>query len=157
MKLNKLSPSKFKFGMNLYPAFVFGRIRIKEVSKDFQKIKVIIKKSLLNINGSGTMFGGTLFAAADPFYALMYWQIFGNRFNKDVQVWTKSASIQFKKPVVGKVFLEFNISDLDIEEAKLAVEQEGRFNKKHIVEIKNTEGELCAFVELVTYIGIEKN
>ncbi len=154
MKLNKLSSSKFKFMMNLYPPFFFNRIRIKEVSQDFQEIKIVLKKSIFNINGSGTIFGGALFAAADPFFPLMYLQIFGNQLSTDVQVWTKSAHIQFKKPVLENVFLNFIISNQDIEEAKKALNELGKHNKTHSVELKNKAGEVCAVVDIVTYIGI---
>lgn len=155
MKLNKLSPFWFKFMMNLYPPFLFNRIRVKEVSPNFQNIKIILKKSIFNINGSGTVFGGTLFAAADPFFPLMYLQIFGNQFNEEVQVWTKSANIQFKKPVLENVYLDFKISNKDIEEAKTALKNNGKHYKTHIVELTNKQSEVCVIVDVVTYVALK--
>ena len=155
MKFNELSPFWFKFMMNLYPPFLFNRIKVKQVSKNFQHVKIVLKKSIFNINGSGTVFGGALFAAADPFFPLMYLQIFGNHIKKDVQVWTKSANIQFKKPVLEDILLEFNISDLDIEEAQNALKEFGKHNKMHVVQLKNKKGEVCAIVEVVTYIAFK--
>jgi len=154
MSFNKISSSKFKWVMNLYPPFVFDRIRVREVSKDFQNIKVELKKSIFNINGSGTVFGGTLFAAADPFFPLMYLQIFGNRYDQKVQVWTKSANIQFKKPVIENVFLDFHISDEDIQKAKAAVDEFGKHYISHTIEMKNKQKEICASVDVVTYVGL---
>ncbi len=140
--------------MNLYPPFLFGRVRIKHVSTDFQTIKVKIKKSLLNKNLSGTLFGGTMFSAADPFYALMYWQNFAHQYNMKVRVWLKSAEIKYKKPADEDMFLTFNITQNDVEEAKLALADIGKHNKEHHVELKNKEGEICATVRLVTYVGL---
>ena len=70
-----MTPRSFKWLMNLYPPLFFNRIRVVRVSKNFKEVDVVIKKSLLNKNIQGTIFGGTLFSAADPYYTRMYDQI----------------------------------------------------------------------------------
>jgi acyl-coenzyme A thioesterase PaaI-like protein len=150
---NKIPSWIFKLMMNLYPPFLFGRVRIQKVSKDYKNVEVCIKKSLLNKNLSGTLFGGTLFSAADPFYALMYWQNFAHQFNWKVRVWLKSAEIKYKKPAVGNMYLQFILSQEAIEAAKADLEIQGKHNQNHEVLIKNKAGEVCAVVNLVTYVG----
>lgn len=140
--------------MNFYPPYFFGRVRIQYVSEDFQEIRVRIKASIFNKNLSGTMFGGTLFSAADPFYPLMYWQNFAHQFNQKVSVWLKSAEIHYKQPATGNIYLHFKISQEDVLEAKEALEAYGKFNKSHEVLLLNSKQELCAKVNLVSYVGL---
>lgn len=140
--------------MNFYPPFLFGRVRVKYVSDDFKQVKVRVKSSLLNTNLSRTMFGGTMFSAADPFYALMYWQNFAHQYQQKVRVWLKSAEIKYKKPAVGDMYLDFKISQEDVERVKLGLETKGKHNETHVVHLTDDQGDVCATVELVTYIGL---
>ena len=107
----KLTPKNAKWILNLYPPFLFNRIRIQSISSDFTDVKVIIKKSIWNKNLAGTIFGGTLFSAADPFIAVMYWQIFDIRFHKKIIVWLKSAEIHYKIPADSAISLHFKIDE----------------------------------------------
>lgn len=153
-KAFKFSPFWFRILMNFYPPYFFGRVKIQYVSKDFQEIKVRIRASIFNKNLSGTMFGGTLFSAADPFYPLMYWQNFAHQYNQKVSVWLKSAEIQYKRPATGSIYLHFKITQEDILEAKKALDEVGKFNKLHEVLLLNEKQELCARVNLVSYVGL---
>ena len=148
MKGNKVSPFIFKWMMNFYPPFLFGRVRVKSVSADFKQVKVKINKSIFNKNLSGTLFGGTMF------YALMYWQNFAHQYDMKVRVWLKSAEIKYKKPADEDMFLDFKITQEDIEEAMDSLQKRGKHNKEHHVELKNKKGEVCATVSLVTYVGM---
>ena len=140
--------------MSLYPPFLFARVRLEEVSPDFMFVKVRVKRSFLNNNLSGTMFGGTLFSAADPFYALMYWQVFAHRYDQKVKVWLKSAEIKYKRPAIGNIYLEFKLSEEDILVAKADLDTKGKHNQTHEVLLKNSKGEVCAVVHSVTYVGL---
>src|SRR4030095_9967104 len=79
--------------MNIYPPYFFSRTKVKSVSADWREVVVVLKKSLLTRNYVGTTFGGSLYAACDPFYMLMLIQILGI---KDYIIWDKGASIDFK-------------------------------------------------------------
>ena len=153
-RIPKVSPFVFKWMMNLYPPFLFGRIRVKYVSDDFQHIQVIVRKSLFNKNLSRSVFGGTMFAAADPFYALMYWQNFAHQFKQKVKVWLKSAEIQYRKPAMTDLTLDFRITQADVEEAKQAIESKGKYTKIHEVELIDKEGKVSALVKLEPYVGL---
>ena len=48
------------------------RIKIVSIKEGFKGCRVKIKKSFLNRNMNGTIFGGALFSASDPFYAILY-------------------------------------------------------------------------------------
>ena len=153
-KNNKVSPYVLKTMLSLYPPFLFSRVRVKEVSQDFMHIKVCVKQSLLNNNLSVTIFGGTLFSAADPFFAFMYWQVFAHRYDRKVKVWLKSAEIKYKRPAIGNIYLEFNLSEAEIKQAKEDLDAKGKHNQNHEVLLKNAKGEICAIVNSITYVGL---
>lgn len=150
----KVSPFIFKWMLNLYPPFLFGRIRIKHVAKDFQHVQVVVRKSIFNKNLSQSVFGGTMFSAADPFFALMYWQNFAHQYNRKVKVWLKSAEIQYKRPAMTDLTLDFYISQEDVEAAKYAIEANGKYTKVHEVELKDKNGNVSAVVKLEPYVGL---
>ncbi len=154
MKTNKISPFLFRWMMNLYPPFLFGRVRIKKVSSDFKHIQVCVRSSVFNKNLSGTLFGGTMFSAADPFYALMYWQNFAHQYKQKVRVWLKAADIKYKRPANKDMYLDFNLTQADIEQAKHALETLGKFNKAHEVELRDKQGNVYASVKLIVYVGL---
>lgn len=155
-KAPRISPFIFKLMMNLYPPFLFGRVRVKRVSKDFKYMHIRIKKSLLNYNLSGTIFGGTLFSAADPWFPLMYWQNFAIQYNQHVQVWLKKADIKYIKPAETDMDLYFSIEQEDIEKAKEALDTKGKYTPTHQVEIVDKSKNLCALVYIGVYVGVKR-
>lgn len=152
----KISPRNARWLLNLYPPFLFNRIRIKSISEDFTDVKVIIKKSVWNKNLAGTIFGGTLFSAADPFIAIMFWQIFSIRFNMKIIVWLKSAEIIYKKPSNSRMFLHFKIEEDEILKAKRILEEKGKYVSEYSVNLLNDSEEICAIVKLKSYLGNPK-
>jgi acyl-coenzyme A thioesterase PaaI-like protein len=148
-----LTPFLFKFFMNVYPPLFFGRTRITKVSKDFGTVEVVAKRSFLNKNWAGTIFGGTIFSAADPFHAMMYRIILNKRHNIDVRVWLKHADITYKRPADTNLYYSFVVTDEDAIKAKEAVLENGRYFITHKVEACNKKGEVCAIINLTTYIG----
>lgn len=151
---NILSRFNPKWVLNLYPPFFFNKIKVQSVSKDFTQVKVKIKKSFWNRNMAGTIFGGTLFSSADPFIAIMYWQIFKKRYQQDIIVWLKGASIEYKIPASTDMFLHFEIKEEEILEAKKELDSKGKHIAPYTVNIENTKGEVCAIVKLDSYLGI---
>lgn len=151
--IKKVTPGLFKFFMNLYPPFLFGRIRVQKVSKDFSRVTVVARRSVLNKNWAGTIFGGTIFSAGDPFHAMMYRIAIAKRYDVDVRVWLKHADITYKRPADTDLFYDIHISDEDVLKAKDAVIENGRYFITHAIEARNKKGEVCAVMNYTTYIG----
>lgn len=147
----KLSTRTARWMLNLFPPLFFNRIYTIYISKDFMEARVKINKSLLNRNINGTIFGGTIFSAADPYYALMFWQIFAQK-GISVQTWLKSAQIDYKKPGATSLFLHFKLQPEDIVEAEKSLEEQGKFVKFYTVEILNRQQEICAIAHTEVYI-----
>lgn len=146
-----ISPNTLKWVMRLYPPLLFQRIWVKSFSADFKSCTVKISKSILNKNYNGSIFGGTIYAATDPFYALLFDQLLQRRGFK-VRVWLKSASIQYLKPGRSALYFTISLNDEMIEEAEKVLKTNGKFVKAYPMEITNHQGELSAVVMNEVYI-----
>jgi acyl-coenzyme A thioesterase PaaI-like protein len=149
----KMKALQVKWMMNLFPPLFFNRIRIVKITPDFKQVNVRVRSSLLNRNLQRTIFGGTIFSAADPYYAIMYWQIFAHEGMK-TEAWLKEARIEFLKPAASHLDLHFELSSTDIETAKAELRANGKFSRWHEVEAKSKTGEVVARIHTLVYLRI---
>lgn len=108
-----LSESRLKWSLNFFPPWLVQGIRVVEVGPGFRRCRVRVRRSFLTGNLSGTTFGGTIFSAADPVHAVMYWQILAHR-GLRVQAWLRSASIRHLRPAATALTLDFVLTDADV-------------------------------------------
>lgn len=147
----KISENSLKWLMRLYPPMLFQRIWVKKIDKDFRGIDVKINRSLFTTNLGSATFGGTIFAATDPFYALLIGQIMQHKGFK-ITVWLKSAEIQYLKPARKDLHYSIKIDDEMIKEVERAIANEGKFIKTYPIEIFDTTGDLCVTAQNEVYI-----
>jgi acyl-coenzyme A thioesterase PaaI-like protein len=147
----KISENSLKWLMCFYPPMFFQRIWVKKVHKGFRGIDVKINRSLFTSNLGNSIFGGTIFSATDPFYALLFGQIMQRKGFK-ITVWLKSAEIQYVKPGRTDLFYTIVISDEMVADAEKALQTEGKFIKTYPIEIFDKHGELCATALNEVYI-----
>ena len=140
-----------KWLMRVYPPMFFQRIWVEKIHEAFMGIDVKINRSVFTTNLGSSIFGGTIFAAADPFYALLLGQIMQRRGFK-ITVWLKSAHIEYLKP--GRTDLRYTIklSEANISEVEKALKEEGKFVKAFPIEVFDEYHELCATVSNEVYI-----
>ena len=139
----KVSENGLKWLMRFYPPMFFQRIWVLRIHKGFRGIDVKINKSLFTTNLGNSIFGGTIFTATDPFYALLFGQIL-KRKGFRITVWLKSAQISYIKPGRSDLYYTITISDEMVEEAGNALKQQGKFIKAFPIEIFDKQGVLCA-------------
>ena len=145
----------FQFVMNIFPPLFFNRIILKEVSKDYTFMKVKIRRSFLNMNFHRSIFGGTIFSAFDPYFPTMYYNTFAQK-NRKLEIWMKSANIKYKSPATTHLFLEFKITEEDIQLAEKELNEKGKFEKWHTVQAINNKGIVCAEAEMLVYLRDNK-
>lgn len=134
---------------NFYPAYLFGRTVVKSISPDWKEVVVVIKKSLWNRNYVGTIFGGTLYAAADPFLMIMLMKILGI---KDYIIWDKGAEIDFRKPGRSDITFHFRITDKDLRRIQSDLKKTHKIVPEFLVEGVDEEGDVCVSVKKRIYI-----
>ncbi len=140
-----------KFVLNIFPPLLFNRIVLKEISDDFLEMKVVLRRSLFNINFHKTIFGGSIFSACDPYFPTMYYHIFANKKRKLI-IWLKSAEIQYLKPADSTLKLYFKITKEDIHLAENTLNEKGKFEIWHTVEAINKKGVVCARAKMQIYL-----
>ena len=92
-------PAALRLGLNWFPAYRATGARLIHVSADLKQVVVRLPlQSVSRKNGAGTMFGGSLYSATDPIYALLLAANLG----PDYIVWDKSAAIRYRKPGRGR-------------------------------------------------------
>ncbi len=145
----ELGPRGLRFFLNLYPPYLFTRTRVKYFSPDWRECVVELKKSLLNRNYVGTTFGGSLFAATDPFLMLMMIKILGIR---DYIVWDNAATIEYRRPVRSTITFRFKITDEDLKQIHADLESQGKSLPQFEVLGIDREGNACVRVLKTLYI-----
>jgi acyl-coenzyme A thioesterase PaaI-like protein len=130
-----------------WPPLLGAGIKLTRLDKDLREADVEMRLTRWNKNYVGVHFGGSLFSMTDPFYMLMLAANLG----REYVVWDKSASIRYRNPGAGRVRAEFRLSEERLAEIRAAVEVEGRYDARFVVEIKDDKGGVVAEVERVVY------
>lgn len=146
-----VSENVLKWAMRLYPPLLCQRIWVIRFEKDFRGVEVKINHSFLNRNYNKSIFGGTIFAASDPFYAILFDQVLQRRGFK-TRVWLKSAQIDYLKPGRSSLYFKIKISEEDLVKAEQLLRETGKYIHSFPLEIYNKQGELCAKVQNEIYI-----
>lgn len=146
-----VSEGLLKWAMRIYPPLLFQRIWVINFSKGFKGVKVKINNSWLNRNFNRSIFGGTLFAAADPFYPVLFHQLFTKKGYK-VMAWSKSAEIQFLKPGLTDLYFDIKLTEEEITEAEHVLNTGGKYIKAHPIDIYDTKGEICVSLMKEVYV-----
>ncbi|GAB3925819.1 DUF4442 domain-containing protein [Mucilaginibacter myungsuensis] len=140
-----------KWALRLYPPLLLQRIWVKRFKKDFKGASIVVRKSLLNKNYNNSIFGGTLFATADPWYPLLFHQIFLRKGYR-VIVWLKSAEIQYLKPAHTDLHFDIDIDDQTIADAERMLNSNGKFIRTFHIEMLNRHNEVCVNVQVEAYV-----
>lgn len=148
----ELGPNGMRRLLNLYPPYLFTRTRVKSISADWRESVVELKKSIFTRNYVGTTFGGSIFAASDPFFMLMLIKIFGI---KGHIVWDKAATIEYKRPARSTLTFRFVITDQDLAAIENELEERGKSEPVLCVDAIDRSGEVCATVRKTLYIRVK--
>ena len=145
----KMTPRRFRLLLNLYPPYFFTRTKVKSFSRDWKECVVELKRSILNRNYVGTIFGGAMFAATDPFYMLMLIRIMGIR---EYVIWDKAATIEYLLPARSTLRFHFVIRDADLAKIHQDLESLGKSLPQFEVEGVDREGKTCVRVHKTLYV-----
>jgi hypothetical protein len=124
---------------------------VKEFHPEFKGVDVIVLHSLLNRNYNSSIFGGTIFSAADPFYPILFDQIFKKKGFK-TQVWLKSGTIKYLKPAKSKLKFSIILTEEIIDKATQVLRSEGKFISTFHIKLYNANNEVCALIDNEIYI-----
>ncbi len=132
-----------RWGINLFPAWRGTGARATYIAADWREVRVRLPLSWRTRNYVGTIFGGSLYGAADPWYMIMLIHALGPAYT----VWDKAATIRFKKPGRSKLFARFLLSEDEIAEIRRVLETEPRTDRVYTVDLVDADGVVHATVE----------
>jgi hypothetical protein len=135
--------------MNIAPCIRSSGGRVVELSRDFRRLRVKLRLTWLTRNLVGTIYGGSMYSAIDPFYMLMLMRILG----RDYVVWDKACTIRFKRPARETLFADFHIDDEMLTLMRSEVERSGEGTFTLPVALQSSSGTVYAEFDKVLYVA----
>lgn len=139
----------FRLFFNFFPVYRRTGARVTFISEDTSEIHIKLKLKWTTRNYVGTVFGGSIYAAADPIYMLQLIQLLGD----DYVVWDKAASVKFIKPVRNTIYSRFVITEEILHEVKTKVAAEQKYVMDIPAQWVDAEGTVYAEVIKTLYIA----
>ena len=99
------SPCLTRVAFNLWPCIRGTGGRVTYIAPGWSELSVKPPLSWRTRNCVGTIFGGSLYSAVDPFLMLMLIE----RLGRDYVVWDEAASIRFREPGTSTLHATFGI------------------------------------------------
>lgn len=137
-----------RWGFNLFPAFRGTGGWITYIASDWKEVHVKLPLSWRTRNYVGTIYGGSMYAAIDPFYMVMLIKILG----PDYVVWDKAAMIRFKKPGTDTLYARFILKEDEIKIIQNALQSLSSIERVYLIELADAQGTIHAVIEKTVYI-----
>jgi acyl-coenzyme A thioesterase PaaI-like protein len=139
----------YRWGFNLFPAYRGSGGWVTFIAADWQEVHIRLPLSWQTRNLVGTIFGGSIYAAVDPFYMMMLMRNLGPAYT----VWDKAASIRFRKPGVSTLYARFLIDEAELGAIRQELTQAASIDRVYRVELKDLDGLARAIIEKTVYIA----
>lgn len=139
----------FRWMFNWWPCYRGTGGRVTFIAHDWRLLRVKLPLNLRTRNYVGTIFGGSLYAAVDPFCMLMLMKNLGPGY----VVWDKAASIRFRKPGRSLLTAEFRVDADELEAIRNALETAPKVDRVYTVTLVDAQGEAHAVIEKTVHIS----
>lgn len=136
-----------RMGFNLFPAFRATGARVIYISEDMRKLRIKLPLNFRNKNIHGTLFGGAMYAATDPLYAILVRVALGPGYI----IWDKAGAIRHKKPGRSTLYAECSLSDAQVVSIKKRLEAEPSVDLDYEIELLDGGGVVHAVVQKTIY------
>jgi acyl-coenzyme A thioesterase PaaI-like protein len=137
-----------RWGFNVFPAFRGTGARVTYIAADWTEFRVRVPLNWRTRNYVGTIFGGSMYGAIDPFYMFMLIKILGPEYI----VWDKAASIRFRRPGRETLYATFKLAPEDVEGIRAAVAESGKTEREFSVDLVSASGEVHAICQKLVHV-----
>jgi acyl-coenzyme A thioesterase PaaI-like protein len=137
----------YRLGFNFFPAFRGTGARVIYLSEDRRKVRIKLPLNFRTRNIHGTLFGGAMYAATDPLYAVLLKVALGPGY----VVWDKAGAIRHKKPGRSALYAECSLSDAQVASMRKRLDSEPSVDLHYEIELVNERGEVHAVVQKTIY------
>ncbi len=139
---------RIRWKVNLFTPYRGTGARVTFISGDFREFRVKLPLSFRSRNAVGTIFGGSMYGAADPIYMIMLMRNLG----RDFVVWDKAATIRFLKPGRTTLFATFRLDDAELDAIRAATASGEPVDRTYNVALVDAEGTVHASVDKIIYV-----
>jgi acyl-coenzyme A thioesterase PaaI-like protein len=136
-----------RLAFNFFPAFRATGARVIYISEDMRKLRIKLPLNLRTRNIYGTLFGGAMYAATDPLYAMLVRVALGAGYT----VWDKAATIRYKKPGRSTLYAECSLSDAQVAAMRKRLDCEPSIDLQDETELVDLRGVVHAVVQKTLY------
>ncbi len=146
-------PTLLRHGLNWFPAYRATGARIVHISRDMKRAVVRLPLRRTTRNGAGTLFGGSLYSATDPVFALLLAVHLG----PDYIVWDKAASIRYRRPGREALTAEFTLADSEIAAVREQVARCGSCDRTFSTAFVDRQGTIHAEIDKTVYVASKQH
>jgi acyl-coenzyme A thioesterase PaaI-like protein len=139
----------YRWVLNLWPCIRGTGVRVVEITPDFRLLRGRLPLNWRTRNRVGTIFGGSLYAATDPFYMLILME----RLGKDFVVWDKAATVRFRRPGRSTLHFEVRVEEETEAEIRRLVAEKGEIDYVFRTQMKDASGVVHADIEKTVYVA----
>ncbi len=137
----------YRLGFNFFPAFRATGARVTYISEDRRKLRIKLPLNFRTRNIHGTLFGGAMYAATDPLYAILVKVALGPGYI----IWDKAGAIRYKKPGRSTLYAECSLSDAQVATMCKRLEAEPSIDLNYEIELLDEHGVVHAVVQKTIY------
>src|SRR5262245_20316380 len=132
-----------RWAFNFFPAWRGTGARMTYIASDWREIRVRLPLNWRTRNYVGTIFGGSLYGAADPVYMIMLIKNLGPGY----VVWDKAATIRFRKPGRSTLTARFVLEEAELDAIRKALETSDKVDRAYTGDLVDASGVVHATVE----------
>lgn len=141
-----------RWRFNWFPAYRGTGGRVECIDGSWTEVRIRLPLSWRTRNYVGTIYGGSLYGAIDPFYMIMLIKLLG----REYEVWDKAATIRFRRPGRTTLHATFRIEAEVLERIRTDVERDGRSEPHFTIDLVDEAGEVHATCEKVISVRRRK-
>lgn len=138
----------WRWGFNLFPAYRGTGGRVTYIADDWREVRIKLPLNWRTRNYVGTIFGGSLYGAADPFYMVMLIKLLGPEY----VVWDKAAAIRFRKPGRTTLTARFVVTEDELAAIRAAAALQPSVERTYTIELADAAGVVHATVEKTVHV-----
>jgi hypothetical protein len=139
----------FRWAFNLWPCYRGTGARVTYIASDWREIRIRLPLSWRTRNYVGTIFGGSLYAAVDPFYMIMLMKNLG----PDYVVWDKAATVRFRKPGRTHLHAVFHLDEAELEEIRRSLAEHPKVDRSYTLNLVDRNGTIHTIVDKTIHVS----
>jgi len=136
-----------RLAFNFFPAFRATGARVIYISEDMRRLRIKLPLNRRTRNIQGTLFGGAMYSATDPLYAMLVRVALGSGY----VVWDKAGTIRYKKPGRATLYAECSLSDAQVSAMRKRLDSEPSIDLQYEIELVDAQGSVHALVQKTLY------